>query len=71
MMSEIDDLRRQLADTRQAWQDCREDVTTLRQELDEARVALKGTDDISCFLTWDMWADKYAAALQAAREAKP
>jgi hypothetical protein len=38
--------------------------------LAEARAALKGTDDISCFLTWDMWADKYAAALKAAREEK-
>jgi hypothetical protein len=42
----------------------------LLQRLAEARAALKGTDDISCFLTWDMWADKYAAALKAAREEK-
>ncbi len=27
----------EINDVRQAWQDCRKDVTTLRQELDEAR----------------------------------
>jgi hypothetical protein len=57
-----------IIEIRKAWLDCREEYTELQQQLKEARAALRETDDINSFITWDMWVDKHAAALKAARE---
>ena len=70
------EVERKLAEARKAWQDCREEFTALRQELDEARAALR---DYSSALNVAYVPDmlqamydcerKHATALRAAREA--
>ena len=69
----VDELERQLAETRQAWQDCREEYDEVRRELAEARAALEDVvkNQPSCFdsfnhiQVWDYgaWMTKHKAAL--------
>ena len=63
-------LEQQLAETRQAWHDCRAEYTELRRELAEARAALAEVDsefnDDDGFW-WTVWKHRHATALKAAR----
>lgn len=68
-------LEQQLAETRQAWKDCREEFTELRRELAEARAALAEVER-RFTMTYRVpryakqWQERHAAALKAASEAK-